>query len=283
MLAHVFNPNAIWSQWNFDPWETFPALIALGLYGVGLYATGIRAISRARAASFVTGVFLALGVNVSPIHSAAEGMFSVHMIQHQVLMLVAAPLIVAGRPALVMALALPHRWRQWGWGFARAKPVATALRVLKNPLAILLVFAGVLWLWHLPGPYEEAVRNNGVHALEHIAFLGISLGFWAGVMRAGPRRRIGYLPAILLVIGTLMLTGWLAAVLTFGGLVYPLYSARAALLGMNASRDAALAGTLMWVPSTLIYFGAFAGLFTRWFRELDARYAPTPPIVVREP
>jgi len=281
MLAHVFTANAIWSQWNFDPWETFPALVALGLYGVGLYASGIRAVSRARAASFATGVFVALGVNVSPIHSAAEGMFSMHMIQHQVLMLIAAPLIVAGRPALVMVLALPHRWRRWAWSAGRARPLAAAARVLKNPLAVLLVFAGVLWLWHLPGPYEAAVRNNGVHALEHIAFLGISLGFWAAVMRAGPRRRIGYLPAILLVVATLMLTGWLAAVLTFGGLVYPLYGQRAMLLGINAAHDAQLAGTIMWVPTTLIYFGAFAGLFTRWFRELDARYAPTPTAVQR--
>lgn len=276
MLTHVFTPNAIWSQWNFDPWETFPALIALGLYGVGLYATGIRAVSRPRAASFASGVFLALGVNVSPIHSAAEGMFSVHMIQHQVLMLIAAPLIVAGRPALVMALALPHRWRSPMLGLGRVKPIAAVVRVVKNPLAILLVFAGVLWMWHLPGPYEAAVRTNGVHAAEHIMFGGISLGFWAAVMRAGPRRRVSYLGAIMLVIATLMLTGWLAAVLTFGGLVYPLYAQRAMLLGINAAHDAQLAGTLMWVPTTLIYFGAFAGLFTRWFRELDARFAPSP-------
>jgi putative membrane protein len=279
MLAHVFVPHAIWSEWNFDPWETFPALIALGVYGVGLYATGIRAVSRARAASFVTGVLLVLGVNVSPIHSAAEGMFSVHMIQHQILMLIAAPFIVAGRPALVMALALPHRVRRWGWRVARNDAVSTVLRFVKNPLAILLVFAGVLWMWHLPGPYEAAVRTNAVHALEHIMFLGISLGFWAGVMRAGPRRRISYLGAIMLVIATLMLTGWLAAVLTFGGLVYPLYGQRAMLLGINAAHDAQLAGTIMWVPTTLIYFGAFAGLFTRWFRELDAKYAPSPPVV----
>ena len=274
MLAHVFTPNAIWSQWNFDPWETFPVLIALGIYGVGLYATGIRAVSRARAACFVGGLFLILGVNVSPIHSAAEGMFSIHMIQHQILMLIAAPLIVAGRPALVMALALPLRWRKWTWSVARTKPAAAAGRVARNPLAILLVFAAVLWMWHLPGPYEAAVRNNGIHAAEHIMFLGISLGFWAAVMRAGPRRRISYLAAILLIVGTLMLTGWLAAVLTFGGLVYPLYAQRAMLLGINAARDAQLAGTIMWVPTTLIYFGAFAGLFTRWFRELDAKYAP---------
>jgi putative membrane protein len=175
-----------------------------------------------------------------------------------------------------MALALPLRWRRPMWSLGRAAPVATVLRWIKSPLAIALVFAGALWMWHLPGPYEAAVRNNAVHAAEHVAFLGISLAFWAGVMRAGPRRRIRYMPAIMLVIGTLMLTGWLAAVLTFGGLVYPLYAQRAALLGINAAHDAQLAGTLMWVPSTLIYFGAFAGLFTRWFRELDARYAPTP-------
>jgi cytochrome c oxidase assembly factor CtaG len=156
----------------------------------------------------------------------------------------------------------------------RTTSVARIARIVRNPLAVLLVFAGVLWMWHLPGAYEAAVRNNGIHASEHIMFLGIAMAFWGSVMRAGPRRRVGYMAAILLVIGTLMLTGWLAAVLTFGGLVYPLYAQRAAALGINAAQDAQLAGVIMWIPTTLIYFGAFAVLFTRWFRELDTRFAP---------
>jgi putative membrane protein len=283
MIAHfAFDPHAIWSQWSFVRFEYVPALFALGLYGVGLYATGIRAVSRARALCFGSGVLIALGSVVSPLHSAAEAMFSMHMIQHQVLMLVAAPLLVAGRPGLVMALAFPMGLRRWTWAVGRARPSKMVLRVLRNPLVVLLVYAGVLWMWHLPGPYQAAVRSGTVHALEHLAFLAISLAFWAGVVRTGPRRRMRYVPAIGLVLGTMLLTGWLAAVLTFGNLIYPLYAQRAALLGLNASVDQELAGTIMWVPSTLIYFVVFAVLFVRWFRELDARFAPT-PAVVREP
>jgi putative membrane protein len=199
-----------------------------------------------------------------------------HMIQHQILMLIAAPLIVAGRPGLVMGLALPLRWRRWTLGIGRTTAARSVLRVLRNPLFVILVYAGVLWMWHLPGPYQAAVRSDTVHGLEHLSFLAISFAFWAGVVRTGPRRRMRYLPAIALVLGTMMLTGWLAAVLTFGGLVYPLYARRAALLGLNASVDQQLAGSIMWVPSTLLYFIVFAVLFVRWFKELDARYAPTP-------
>jgi len=277
-----FNPHAIWSQWNFAPFQTVPALVALALYGAGLYATGIRAVSRARAACFVGGVFVALGAVVSPLHSAAGALFSMHMVQHQVLMLVAAPLLIAGRPGLVMALALPIRARKFGWTIGRVKPVAAALRLLKNPLLILLVYAGVLWIWHLPGAYDAAVRSSAVHAFEHISFFGIALAFWAGVMRTGPRRRVRPVPAIGLVLGTMLLGNWLAAILTFGRVAYPIYEQRAALLHIDPLLDQQLAGSIMWLPSTIVFFGVFGVLFVRWFRELDARH-PRRATVVSEP
>jgi putative membrane protein len=279
MLAHAFDPAAVWSRWDLEPFQFVPALIVLGLYGIGLYATGIRAVSRARALSFVAGVFIALGAVVSPLHGAAEAKFSMHMVQHQILMLVAAPLLIAGRPALVMALALPFRVRRWGMALGHTKAMSVELRWLRNPLIILLVYAGVLWVWHLPGPYDAAVRSSTVHAVEHIAFLGISLAFWAGVMRTGPRRRVRYVPSILLVLGTMLLSSWLAAILTFGRIAYPIYVQRAALLHIDPLVDQQLAGTLMWVPSTIVYFGIFAVLFVRWFRELDARHPQRTPVV----
>ena len=279
-MTAVFDPSSVWSTWNFQPAQTVPALIALAWYGVGLYATGIRAVSRARAAAFVAGVTIALGAVVSPLHSAGDARFSMHMVQHQVLMLLAAPLIVLGRPALVMALALPMRMRGYGWALGRTRPVKWVLRVLRNPLVILLVFAGVLWIWHLPGPYDAAVRSSLVHAGEHVAFLGVALAFWSGVLRTGPRRRVQYVPAMSLVIGAMMLTGWLAAVLTFGKIDYPIYVQRAALLHIDPMIDQELAGTLMWVPMTLISFGVFAALFIHWFRELDVTHPRRTPAVM---
>jgi cytochrome c oxidase assembly factor CtaG len=278
-MTAVFDPSSVWSTWNFQPLQTAPALIALGWYGLGLYATGIRAVSRARAAAFVAGVLIALGAVISPLHAAGDARFSIHMIQHQVLMLIAAPLIVLGRPGLVMALALPMRVRKWGWSFGRTRVVARVLRVLRNPFVVLLTFAGVLWIWHLPGPYDAAVRSSAAHAAEHVAFLGIAFAFWGGVLRTGPRRRINYVPSMILVIGAMMLTGWLAAVLTFGKIDYPIYVQRAALLHIDPMIDQELAGTLMWVPVTLLSFAVFAALFIRWFRELDATHPRRAPVV----
>jgi putative membrane protein len=280
MVAELsFQPNAIWSQWNFQPFQTAPALVALALYGVGLYATGIRAVSRARAACFVAGVFVALGAVVSPLHSAAGAKFSMHMVQHQILMLVAAPLLIAGRPGLVMALALPVRLRKMSWTIGRKKPVAALLRLLKNPLLILLVYAAVLWIWHLPGPYDAAVQSNMVHAAEHISFFGIALAFWAGVMRTGPRRRMRYVPAMLLVLGTMLLSNWLAAILSFGRVAYPTYVQRAALMRIDPLMDQQLAGSIMWLPSTIVSFGVLGVLFARWFRELDVRHPRRTPVM----
>ena len=278
-MTAVFDPSSVWSTWNFQPLQTAPALIALGWYGFGLYATGIRAVSRARAAAFVAGVVIALGAVVSPLHSAGDARFSIHMIQHQVLMLVAAPLIVLGRPALVMALALPMRLRGWGWAAGRTRPVAWMLRVLRNPLVILLMYAAVLWIWHLPGLYDAAVRSSAAHAAEHITFLGVALAFWSGVLRTGPRRRISYVPSMSLVIGAMMLVGWLAAVLTFGKIDYPIYVQRAALLHIDPMLDQELAGTIMWVPMTLVSFGVFAALFVHWFRELEKTHPRRAPVV----
>jgi cytochrome c oxidase assembly factor CtaG len=277
--ALVFQPNAIWSQWNFQPFQTAPALVALALYGVGLFATGIRAVSRARAACFVAGVFVALGAVVSPLHGAAGAKFSMHMVQHQVLMLVAAPLLIAGRPGLVMALALPIRMRKMSWAIGRTKPMVALLRLLRNPLLILLVYAGVLWIWHLPGPYDAAVQSNAVHSAEHISFFGIALAFWAGVMRTGPRRRMRYVPAMMLVLGTMLLSNWLAAILSFGRVAYPTYVQRAALLRIDPLPDRQLAGSIMWLPSTIVSFGVLGVLFARWLRELDARHPRRVPVM----
>lgn len=280
MLAHlVVARSDISTAWTVEPFAIAAAVVGAALYAAGLYATGIRAVSRARAAAFALGVLVAVAATVSPLHAAAETTFAAHMLQHMLFMFTAAPLLVAGRPALVMALALPVRVRMFAWAAAATRPFATAVRLLKNPLTILIVYAGAVWTWHLPGPYQAAVTAEAAHATEHAMFLGVSIALWAGVTRTGPRRRIRHIPSMLLVLGTMLHSTWLAAILTFGGLAYPIYERRAPLWGIDPSADQQAAGAIMWIPSTLIFFTVFSVLFVRWFHELDTRHARRPTAV----
>lgn len=280
MLAHLFVPrSAAWSAWQLDTVVLATAAAACALYASGLNARGMRAVSRARAASFATGVAVAVIATVSPLHAAADATFTAHMAQHMTFMFVAAPLIVAGRPALVMALALPSRIRGAGWTFARTRAGGALIRMIRNPLSIFVVYSAALWLWHLPGLYQAAVRSDAVHALEHASFLGTSMAFWGVVARTGPRRRVGYAPSMLLVVATMMQSTWLAAILTFGGSAYPIYAVRAPLWGVEALADQQTAGSIMWIIPTLAYFAVLGVLFVRWMRALDARHARTPAAV----
>jgi cytochrome c oxidase assembly factor CtaG len=266
----------VWSAWTLRPYEIAPAAIACALYASGLHASGIRAVSRARAASFAAGAAVALLAVVSPLHAFADETFSGHMAQHLILMFVAAPLIVAGRPGLVMALALPLGVRKWGWSAARRTAVAATLRQLRRPSTIFVTYTAALWLWHLPGLYDAAVRHPGVHAAQHASFLGVALAFWAAVVRTGPRRRLAHAPAMALVIATMLQSTWLSAILTFGNETYRLYAQRAPIWGINAGQDQQLAGTLMWIPSEIVFFAVFGVLFVRWLRDLDLRHPKFP-------
>jgi len=279
ILAAIVPRSEIWSAWQAEPAVIATAFVAAVWYGAGYYATGIKAVRPARAAAFGAGLVTALLALLSPLGAAAIATLSSHMVQHVVLMFIAAPLLVAGRPGLVMGLAFPVRARRASWTLARTRPVAIATRLLRNPLTILLLYTAVLWLWHLPGPYQAALRDRTIHGFEHLSFLAISMAFWAGVTRTGPRRRIAYVPSMALVLGTMLQSTWLAALLTFGGIAYPAYERSAAVWHVNALADQQLAGAIMWIPPAILYLVVFGVLFVRWFRELESRHATRPATV----
>ena len=279
ILAAIVPRSEIWSAWRTEPAVIATAFVAAVWYGAGYYATGIKAVRPARAAAFGAGLVTALLALLSPLGAAAIATLSSHMVQHVVLMFIAAPLLVAGRPGLVMGLAFPVRARRASWTLARTRPVAIATRLLRNPLTILLLYTAVLWLWHLPGPYQAALRDRTIHGFEHLSFLAISMAFWAGVTRTGPRRRIAYVPSMALVLGTMLQSTWLAALLTFGGIAYPAYERSAAVWHVNALADQQLAGAIMWIPPAILYLVVFGVLFVRWFRELESRHATRPATV----
>jgi putative membrane protein len=208
---------------------------------------------------------------ISPIDRLSDLLFSAHMTQHEILLIVAPPLIVLGRPVVALA---------WAFGRERSASVLRALtsprinrvwRVISAPLVILLIHGLVLWLWHVPTLFEAALRNESVHAVQHASFFLTAVVFWWGIAR-GRYGRSGYGLACAFVFATAMHTSVLGALLTVASrLWYPMYSARGAPWGVDVLADQQLAGLIMWVPAGLLLSVLALGLFAAWLGEASRR------------
>jgi putative membrane protein len=275
------------SLWHWDP------LVLLGLIlGAWLYARGIaalwrrggvgRGVRRWQAAAFAAGLAVLAIALLSPLAGLAEELFSAHMAQHLLLLLVAPPLLLLGAPEIAGALGLPRRWR---------RPLAgTFLRVERRPFwhslgtvgAIWVVQMAALWLWHLPRFYEAALESDIVHGLEHVTFLVTALLFWAVVLRPFSSRRASFGVAIVFVIATALPNGLLGALMTLTSSPwYPAYAARVTDWGMTPLVDQQIGGLLMWIPPGTIYVVLVAGLLLAWLERAPGRGGMVAPFPAR--
>ncbi len=269
-----------WSGWSIEP-----ALAYVGL-AAWLYWLGGRSYSRTpdeplRAAAFAAGLVTIVLALDSPIDGYADQLFWVHMTQHVLLLTVAPPLILLGRPWPRMWLGLPPEWRTTiGRGLARARWTAP-LRRLARPWPAWVLFNATIVLWHIPRAYEETLTSGIVHQLEHAMFFFTGLLFWARVIDPGPLRpRLSWPGRIAYVIGA-MIVGWgLAIALVLSP--DPLYPHYAALVhrpgGISALTDQQFAGGMMWVPGSLAYGIAAIFAFYRWLEPESATRARRPAL-----
>jgi len=270
----VVIPAGVWRSWGAPPAE-----LALVVLPAAWYALGVRAlwasagrghgIARWRAAAFGAGIVTLLLALASPLDAMADALFSAHMIQHLLLILVAAPLLVAGAPVLPALWALPAaRRRAVGRWWRRSGAVRSAVHVITAPGVAFALHLVALWFWHLPAPYGAALESEPIHALEHLSFLGTAALFWWAVAPPLGRGRTPEPARILMIAGTLMHSGALGALLMFAGAPwYPAHEAGARLWGTTALADQQLAGLIMWVPASLVYIGAAAWVFLQWLQH----------------
>ena len=261
--------------WSFDPLVVPLVLLSAVLYGVGswrLWRRSLRArpLWHRRAAAFALGWLMLGAALVSPLDSLGGALFSAHMVQHELLMLVAAPLLVLGHPLGVWLWALPagaraacgrllhRRWLQWLW------------RGLTLPLVAWVLHALALWAWHVPRLFETALAHPGIHALQHTSFLASALLFWTTVLapRTLPNTRSGTSGIAMLSLFTTMAhTTALGALLTLApGLWYPFYALPTAALGFDPLQDQQLGGLVMWVPGGVAYLVAGLVVAARWLQ-----------------
>jgi putative membrane protein len=277
LSAHaVVSPGEVWASWTWDP----TVLMGLGLTG-WLFGCGVRRLWRAgrgrglgvpRAVSFYIGL-VAVGIALlSPLDGLGGTLFSAHMVQHLVLILVAAPLLIYGDPLPAMMLALPFRARRTLRSLGRSAAVHRTTAFLAIPAAAVLLHVGALWAWHFPVLYEAAIAHEWVHIAEHVSFLVTALLFWSVVVPTGVRPRPAYGPRILFVFANVLQSGALGAIILFSTTVlYPVHAPGVRAWALTALEDQQLAGAIMWIPAGFVYFVSMAALFLRWMRDMDRR------------
>ncbi len=274
-------PAAAWT-WTLEPW----VLASLGLSAV-LYAAGLarlwqqagarRGIRPWQAAAFATGWLTLAAALVTPLDALGSRLFAAHMVQHELLMVVAAPLLVLGRPLAAWTWAFPPGLRQRIGAATRWRWLATAWAALTRPLAAWGLHAVALWAWHVPVLFQAALHHEPVHVLQHASFLATALLFWWAVVGGDPRAQRGGF-ALASLFTTMMHTGALGALLTFAPTVwYPAYELGGGAMGLTPLEDQQLGGLIMWVPGGAAYLLAGLALVGR----VLARPAVTPASAAR--
>jgi cytochrome c oxidase assembly factor CtaG len=250
------------TAWSFDP-----ALVA-GLLTAGvLYLRGVGRLQRRerrlinRAACFLGGLAVLWIALQSPIDTYADLRLSVHMTQHLLLTMVAAPLLVLGAPVtLLLRAATPAFRRRWVLPLLRSRPV----RLLTAPVVCWVQFALVLWASHFSPLYEAAVRNAGIHVLEHLLYITSAVLFWSPVVGIDPSpKRLSH-PARLLYVFLAMPQASFLGLAMWGSsrVLYPAY--QAALGPAAALDDQRLAGTIMGSFGMLLLVAALGLVLLDW-------------------
>lgn len=266
-----------WERWNFDPELVLPVALVTGLYLRGLFVWRDRSRPhpRWRTACYLSGIAILLLSIESPLDALAEHHFTIHMIQHDLLMMYAAPLILLGAPTTPVLRGLPRSVRR-----VLVRPVvrrgeARALfRLVTHPLTALIVHTGVLWAWHLaPGWYDAAVRDDLVHDVQHFSMMAAGVLIWWNVIDPAPlRSRLGYIWRMGLLIAAGTPKAFLGAMITLSGsLLYDFYNDVEPILALTPIRDQEIGGLIMWVPGQMMFLLAAGAVFAVWAHKAEQR------------
>ncbi len=279
--------NPWWAAWHFDPGLVLLLLTAATAY-VLLYRAALRAGRRVpprwQALAYLAGLAsLALALLGPPDYFGAM-LFSAHMVQHLLLTLVAAPLLVLGRPAQVALRGMRPRYRRAVLRCALGRPaVRGALAMLTHPLSVVLLTNGSLVVWHLPGLYEAALQSRPLHELEHACFFGTALLFWWVLVEPVPRHhRLSPTAALLVVFTTWIVGDLLGATLTLTKApLYPRYAELPKPWPVSPLDDQHLGGLIMWLGGGAFYVAVLLGMLV--YPHVRQRRRPGPCAGTRLP
>jgi cytochrome c oxidase assembly factor CtaG len=276
--------DGVVSAWHVDPALGTLLIVAAVAYGSAYRSTS--AAGRAVPPWWQVGAYagglvsLALAL-MGPPHHFSEVSFAAHMVQHLLMTLVAAPLIVLGRPVQVLLRGLGARRSGAVLRPTIGRPIVRQiLGMIAHPVSVVVLFNGAMLLWHLPSLYEAAVRNRLLHDVEHASFFGTALLFWWVLIDPVPRHH-RFVPstALLVLFASWMIGDLLGAALTLAREpLYPLYARAPNPWGLDPVVDQSRGGAIMWIGAGVLFAACMLGILaTSHARPGPRRHAAQRP------
>ena len=263
-------------DWHFEPLAVGSILLAAALY---LWAE--RQVARhhpqrphatRRSVAFAAGLLALAVALLSPIEAYEGTLFSVHMVQHMIIELVAAPLLLLGAPATVALRAASPSVRRRLLVVLHSRVVA----VVTYPLLAWVLFAAVNWGWHFStGAYDAALENEPIHYLQHASFLVAALLFWWPIIGLDPSRwRLPYPLRLFYLFLAMPQNSFLGvALMSATTVLYPHYATLQRTWGPTPLADQSVGGIIMWVFGDVVFLIAMGAVVAAWIRAEDRRTA----------
>ena len=253
---------------SLTTWIFEPSIIATLSAMVAAYVVGLRRfrpvslwnehhVATREIIFFSSGMFLLFLALVSPIDYLSDSMFSIHMIQHMLIVYLAPPLLLLGIPA-------------WYWTPLLSNPsVRSVVRFVTSPIAAIVIFNGLLVVWHFPMLWQFALVSPQIHALEHACFLVAGIVAWWPIYSTSTEvPRISYPAQLLYIFVQSLVPAIIGAFITFSTVViYPIYSETPKLWGLTPLVDQQIAGLSMKLLGTIFLWILLTVRFFQWFNH----------------
>ncbi len=270
-LALLHGDEALfsWTAWDAHPSIVLGCggLLVLYLWAIGPWRERHHPdaeVSRWPVASFVAALVFLFVSLTRPLHDLSDYfLFSAHMVQHMLLMMVVPPLMLLGLPAWLVRPLL------------RPRGIAAVTRFLTSPLIAFAIYNVVFVIWHVPFMYNAALEDHDIHIVQHLMFIATATMMWWPVVNPVPElaRMPGPVQILYLFAIGLPASVVSAFIALSEDVVYPFYGRAPRVFELSALEDQQLGGMIMWVPGMILLWAAITVVFFRWARFEDREEA----------
>ncbi|RWK09908.1 cytochrome c oxidase assembly protein [Mesorhizobium sp.] len=272
-MAHQEEAHGSGLPWTFDPWIVLPVAIPAALYCVGAVRLAWRrkrpGTMLIRALMYSSGMLTLAGALFSPLHWLGEHLFTFHMIEHEIVMAVSAPLIVFARPVGVILWGLPGAARRVVGSMMCSPLIRGPWEWCTSATNATIIHGVAIWAWHVPILFDAVVTDTALHRLQHLSFFVTAILFWWAIAW-----RSDYGASAWYLFVTMIHTSVLGALMALAPRVlYVAQTQTATAWGLTPLEDQQLAGMIMWVPAGTIYAAAAMTMLALWIRSSSEREA----------